>query len=127
MLRALLTLATFAVVWLVAAPAWAFVGAPLCDPHGASAVAPPSQLQSPDVALDVDAARSCAELEIDARRGLPSRQSSLEEISPPREPVLAPILPALFDPSCVLVLVLRAHAVGERPGFADRLDRPPRP
>ena len=126
MLRVLLTVATFAIVWLVAAPARAFVGAPLCDPHGASAVAPPSQLQSPDVSLDVDDTRSCAEVEIEARRGLPSRHSTLEEASSPREPALAPVLPALLEPSCVTELVLRAHARGEHPGFADRLDRPPR-
>lgn len=58
LLRTLLAIATFTVVWLVAAPsqALAFTGlgtAPLCDPRGAITFAPPPQMQDPELSLDI--------------------------------------------------------------------------
>lgn len=53
LLRTFVTLATFAVAWLVASPAQASAPAPVCDPRGAIMFAPPPQMQDPEQSLDV--------------------------------------------------------------------------
>lgn len=73
LVRALLTLAVFAVVWLVVTPALAYerVGAmpaPLCDPRAAVTFAPPPQFQDPDASLDVVQEEDCSPRALDVRK-----------------------------------------------------------
>lgn len=130
LIRTLLTIATFAIVWLVAAPAMAFVGAPICDPHGASAVAPPSQLQESESSLDVDLgfvdADLCAEVSVAIQRGLPTSTSFLDLIATSQEHALSTD-PFVLPPSVSERLdAPRSSFAPPRLGVRGTLERPPR-
>ncbi len=125
LLHALLAVATFTVVWLVASPASAFsTRAPVCDPRGAIGFAPPPQIQDAELSLDIPA--DCfGESPLEAKNFAPGRNSAID-VSSSQEPV---------SPTASLVL---ATSVAERlsipvvecprppPGYQQGVDRPPR-
>jgi hypothetical protein len=125
LLRTLLALATFAVVWLVVSPASASPSmAPLCDPRGAITFAPPPQIQDAELSLDIPA--DCAtDSPSESRNVVPGRGPQID-ISFSQEPVAASgtRLPALIFAERLPARV--AVDVGLRPGVRASLERPPR-
>lgn len=128
--RTFVTLATFAVVWLAfgrTAEASAAYVAPLCDPRGASAIAPPPQMQSLEMSLDVVVVDDdCSDL-LDAHQVTPGRAPRGAEGASASQPQFQ-------TPSAVVTPTapndrLPAPAASirfARPGFRVSLDRPPR-
>ncbi len=121
-LRLWLAVTVSALVWLVAAPAFA---APICDSRGASAFAPNPKLDEPVASLDLVASSDCmfaADFGVGVDQGHDSRID----------------LDFSVTPACIMHAsgVARAHserlsvgpAAQRDPPSADaaRLDRPPR-
>jgi len=123
LLRAFVTLATFAVVWFVASPAQA--AAPVCDPRGAIMFAPPPQMQDPEQSLDVVAPCDRAEDPFAARQVTPQRGPQID-LSSSQEPVtpsafVVPLSPPLARIAAPEEALPRAPA-----GVRSALERPPR-
>jgi len=123
LLRAFVTLATFAVVWFVASPAQA--AAPVCDPRGAIMFAPPPQMQDPEQSLDVVAPCDHAEDPFVARQVTPQRGPQID-LSSSQEPVtpnafVVPLSPPLERIAAPEEALPRAPA-----GVRSALERPPR-
>jgi hypothetical protein len=125
LLRAFVTLATLAVVWLVASPAKA--AAPVCDPRGAIMFAPPPQMQDPEQSLDVVAPCDArAKDPLAARHVVPGRGTPIDFVSSTQEPVTAG---AFFVPlAAPLARIPAPEAALARPpnGVRTALERPPR-
>jgi hypothetical protein len=123
--RLFVTFAAALAVWAVATPAWA--AAPICDPRGATGVAPAPQLQQPQTSMDVAAPDDdCADV-LAATTTLDSGRSP--EPTPPRaaqEPVVASMTP-VAPPAPLAETFARDGTTGsERAGARSRVDRPPR-
>lgn len=132
-LRTFVALATFAVVWMSSGRAMAQTTyrAPLCDPRGATTLAPPPQVQALEISLDiVTNDDDCTESAMDTRfvhPGHPSRQGAESRSQAPL---------ARLDTR--VSRYLSAPMRGERlpapvaietrlpPGFTDSPERPPR-
>ena len=131
LLRALLTLATLVVVWLVASPARADVlggdrAAPICDPRGAIGFAPPPQIQDLEVTLDVVLNDGCTSSQDDLLRAVPQRAPHADA-APTQEPALTSVVSPAPDPSSsARVLAPRATDVRLPAGVKRAVDRPPR-
>lgn len=125
--RVLLTLATIAVVWLVAAPAMAATRAPVCDPRGAIAFAPPPQIQDLEQSLDVVLNEDdCTSPSTETRHVERDRAPRLLTWSA-QEPAAAPPAVMAVRGGGERVLAPAAPAGdGARPGYRASLDRPPR-
>jgi len=127
LLSALIAVATFAVVWLVAAPAHA-TGAALCDPRGAVVFAPPPQQQDPEVTLDIVVNEDdCTQSPLEQKHATPGRAPAPEAAAAAREPASSfalTIVPlaAAFE----RLPAPAASAARERPGFRTSFERPPR-
>jgi hypothetical protein len=112
-----------AVLWLVSPRA--FAAAPLCDPSGASMVAPPPAL--PSVTGDLVAPRPCDDLghdwvdNVHPAREMPKAQRSVE---PPDRVVVVPV--ALPDQKGVKLPRPDATRSPALPGFSASVYRPPR-
>jgi hypothetical protein len=130
--RTFVALAAALVAWLVASPAHA--SAPLCDPRGATVIAPAPQLQAPQTVLDAAApapsddgtceANECEQrgwehgrVPVPEARGSSSDGESLASRSagPAIETLFSGLQPRPDD-----------GAAGERSGERVRVDRPPR-
>lgn len=130
-LRLVLTLATFAVAWLVLpGAARAAVQAPVCDPRGATMFAPPPQRQDPETSLDVvvnddDCTKSPLELRgvTPGRTPPPSAPSRSQDIA--TVALLVSAAPAAPASDARLPAPDASHA-SSRPGFRASLERPPR-
>jgi hypothetical protein len=129
LLRVLVTLTTFIVVWLVARPAMAMMdGAPVCDPRGAAGFAPPPQFQDPEQSLDiVTNDDDCTQSPLESRHVVPSHRAPATDFSSTSQ-----------DPAAAGASVVIERAVGgllpapdasevlPRSGFRDAVERPPR-
>lgn len=125
LLRALVALATFTVVWLVVSPASALPNrAPVCDPRGAVGFAPPPQIQDLELSLDIPA--DCVELSpLDTKNVVPGRAAAID-FSISQEPLLEA---GVAIPTLAFAERLSARRAVEgrpRPGVHARLERPPR-
>jgi hypothetical protein len=112
-------------VWAIATPA--FAAAPLCDPHGATGIAPAPQLQEPERSIDVgDAPDDCgafvvsAESVDDGRAPEPTPPAAVQDqLVPSETPAIAP---ATSEGS----FARDGTSGSERAGARSRVDRPPR-
>lgn len=123
-MQTLLAFATVLVVWLVVSPASAHTRAPLCDPRGLIAFAPPPQIQDAEVSLDIPA--DCVEdSPLETKNYVPGRHVAAFEISSQEPAALAePVLPAI--PLSERLAVRRDVEVRLPPGVRTSVDRPPR-
>ncbi len=124
LLRAIVAIATFAVVWLVVSPASARESAPMCDPRGAITFAPPPQIQDEERSLDIPA--DCFEVSpLEIRNVVPGRGGSIE-LSFSQEPVAAG-RPALLSFSFEeRVPFVKTTSARPRSGARTSVERPPR-
>ncbi len=124
-LRALLALATFTVVWLVVSPASAFVGtAPVCDPRGAIGFAPPPQIQDAETSLDIP--EDCTDVNpLDTHNVVPGRGTPID-FSSAQEPVATTATPTFDLVFAERLPVQVTSEVRPPPGVRTSLDRPPR-
>ena len=112
-------------VWAIATPA--FAAAPLCDPRGATGIAPAPQLQQPETSIDIgEAPEDC---------GLLSQVATSIEHGRAPQPVppgagqnrLVPSVAAAISPAASTESFARDGTTGsERAGARSRVDRPPR-
>lgn len=125
LLSAILALATFTVVWLVVSPASAMSRAPICDPRGAIAFAPPPQIQDAELSLDIPA--DCFDSSpLESKNYVPGHRSAPIDISSMQEPVATTTLEL---PAITLSERLPVRVDGTEtgpPGFRVSLERPPR-
>lgn len=125
LVRALVAVATFAVVWLVVSPASALPRrAPVCDPRGAIGFAPPPQFQ--DLELSLDVPPECVDDGLfDARSVVPGRSAQVD-FSISHDPLLA-TSPVVAAPAAAERLGARAsERGGPRAAIRSPLERPPR-
>jgi hypothetical protein len=130
LVRALLTLVTLVVAWLVA-PTSAFAmttRAPVCDPRGAIGFAPHPQLQDPEQTLDVpEASDDCAKSSDDDRLHADrDRGPRGPETASTSDPTIHRSPGVLTSPSSVRVPAPAAAERGARPAHTLALERPPR-
>ncbi len=126
LLRAIFAVATFAVVWLVASPARA-AGAPVCDPRGAVAFAPPPQQQDPEQSLDIVVNDDdCTQSPLERKNVVPNRAPSPHAAFATQEPATADAAVPVQHPDTARLPAPDAPTSSARPGFPDSLDRPPR-
>jgi hypothetical protein len=126
LIRALLTVAVFAMVWLVAAPAFASTRAPVCDPRGATTFAPPPQLQDLEQSLDVVEPEDCAARSEETRHVTSPKRAPRVVPSAGQEPATAgPPLPVACAESERLSAPV-AKVPTSSPGYRTPLERPPR-
>jgi hypothetical protein len=125
-LRAALTIAVVAIVWLVTAPAFASTKAPVCDPRGAVGFAPPPQLQEPEQSIDVDPSEDCSG-SAEETRHLTGGRTSSSLGGGGLEPARAPSPPDLPLPSCQRVVATRFVSATGAAGVREGVERPPRP
>jgi hypothetical protein len=124
LLRAFVTLATFAVVWLVASPAQA--AAPVCDPRGAIMFAPPPQMQDPEQSLDVVApCDGRADDPFAAHHVGPQRGPQIE-LSDSREPALTNAFVVPLAPPLARIAAPEEDLPRAPAGVRSALERPPR-
>lgn len=144
LLRAVFALATLTVVWLIASPARANTAlvslfppaesapvasrAPLCDPRGATMLAPPPQRQDVELSLDIgfpvddcSAVGGPASLHI-----APGRVPLSPETSTSTDTVVPSTSIGLGRPSESRVAAPRPTRWCEQPGVRTSIERPPR-
>ena len=123
LLRAFVTLATFAVVWMVASPAQA--AAPVCDPRGAIMFAPPPQMQDPEQSLDVIApCDGRAEDPLAVRQATPERGPQID-LSSSREPVTTTTVLVPLSPPIARIAAPEEALARPPNGVRSALERPP--
>ena len=126
--RFVVAFAAALVAWLVATPARA--SAPLCDPRGATMIAPAPELEEHVTSLDAaapadDAPCGAALAAGRAWRGGSVPAPELSRGSAPTFALTSDVHPAV-GAACGASRTSRASADGERPGERGRVDRPPR-
>ncbi len=128
LLCALLSIVTFAVVWLVATPAHARTGAPVCDPRGAVVFAPPPQQQDPEVTLDIVVNDDdCTQSPLEQKHATPGNAPAPDAGAAAREPASAISTTIVARATAEERLPApAATAERERPGFRPSFERPPR-
>jgi hypothetical protein len=112
-------------VWAIATPAWA--AAPLCDPRGATGIAPAPQLQQPETSIDVGVAPDECALRVEALRSAedgraPEPRSPSVASDPVASSTGTPSAPATFESVAPPAL---ETPLGEQSGVRSRVDRPP--
>ncbi len=124
--RLFVAIATALVAWLVAAPAYA--SAPLCDPRGATAIAPAPQLQEPLTSLDIGAPdeNECSESALTARALHDGRAPVPAAPIAAGDSAIPSAMPPVPEAPFVSSHVNRDACLGARDGDHARLDRPPR-
>ena len=112
-------------VWAIATPARA--SAPLCDPRGATVIAPAPQLQQPETSIDIGVSpdecfESLAALKSvdDGRAPEPTPASSAGD------PVVQNVAPVISRAAVGGSVARDGVAGSERAGARNRVDRPPR-
>jgi hypothetical protein len=127
LLRVLVTLTTFVVVWLVAHPAMAMDGAPVCDPRGAANFAPPPQFQDPEQSLDiVTNDDDCTSSPLETRHVVPRHAPPIDAPSTSQEPAAAGAAIVVPRGAGDLLPAPDACEVTPRSGFRGAVERPPR-
>jgi hypothetical protein len=125
LLHAIVAIATFMVVWLVASPASATPNrAPVCDPRGAIGFAPPPQIQDTEQSLDIPA--DCVEVNVFDSKYVGQGRGAPPDLTSSTEPVSAVpplLLDLVFAERLPAALVIEARPP---PGVRASLDRPPR-
>jgi hypothetical protein len=123
--RLFVTVAAAFAVWAVATPAWA--AAPMCDPRGATGIAPAPQLQQPQTSIDVASPdEECADV---AAVTTTLDSGRAPEPTPPQaaqDPVVANVTPATLPAPLVGSFARDGVTGSERAGARSRVDRPPR-
>ena len=123
--RLFVTFAAALAVWAVATPARA--AAPMCDPRGATGIAPAPQLQQPQTSLDVAAPdEDCGD--VTAVTTTLDHGRAPEPV-PPRaaqDPVVASMTPAALPAPLAGTFARDGMTGSERAGARSRVDRPPR-
>jgi hypothetical protein len=123
--RLMVAFAAAIAVWAIATPAWA--SAPLCDPHGATGIAPPPQLQQPETSIDTGvAAEDCSELIALTTSFDNGRAPEPAPPSASQEPLAASAAPASAGAGVTGSIARDRLDVSERAGARSRVDRPPR-
>jgi len=122
--RFMVAFATALAVWVIATPARAT--APLCDPHGATGIAPAPTLQQPETSIDIGAPDDC-----DVVLALTTAvdDGRAPEPSPPsaaREPAVPSAVPVVAFSACSALRETGSAVGSERAGARARVDRPPR-
>jgi hypothetical protein len=122
--RRVLALACLLATWLVVRPAAA--SAPMCDEHGASALAPIPLLDAPDASLDTGGLTDGCEDWVP--RGTAFERDGRPRVSEPKaHPHFVIPEPLGPDPNAACVLGETTGAcVGERAGIRNQVERPPR-
>jgi hypothetical protein len=98
----------------------------MCDPRGATAIAPAPQLQQPETSLDVAAPDDCAQ-RLDALGGVEDGRgpSGVQELSS-ADPAMPSAAPKMIAPPFVRICAPEDSVRGTRSGARARVDRPPR-
>jgi len=124
--RLFVACATALVAWLVAAPAYA--SAPLCDPRGATAIAPAPQLQQPLTSIDVGTPGDdgCREYAVTVRTVNDGRAPAPASPSTSFDSAVPSTTPLVLASPCASRRAAWDAREGERPGEQSRVDRPPR-
>lgn len=126
LLRVIFAVATFAIVWLVAKPAFA-AGAPVCDPRGAVAFAPPPQQQDPEQTLDIVVNEDdCSQSPLDKKHLVPNRAPAPHAAFAAADAATTSAFVCILHASAERVPAPVADVALVRPGFSDSLERPPR-
>lgn len=126
LLRVFVTLATLLVAWLVTSSAGAAEKAPVCDPRGAIAFAPPPQIQDLEQSIDiVTNDDDCTADPLSVRNVAPDRAPVIDGFVG-QDSALPSSLPVLPAPSGERLAPPPVGTDGGRPGFASSLERPPR-
>ncbi len=123
--RHLLALAAAFAVCAIATPA--FAAAPICDPHGATGIAPAPQLQQPETSIDLGLTpEECDAFTVTATTFEDGRAPEPTPPSAGQEPVVESVVPAIA-PAASAGCVGREETDGHvRAGERVRVDRPPR-
>ena len=123
--RLMVAFAAALAVWAIAIPA--FAAAPMCDPHGATGVAPAPQLQQPETSIDLGvAADDCDELLALTTAVNDGRAPEPAPTSAGQEHVLPSVVPAVYPAGSPESLARGSSVGSERAGARARVDRPPR-
>ncbi len=126
--RLMVAFAAALAVWAIATPA--FAAAPLCDPRGATGVAPAPQLQQPETSLDVDSTPPSSDCQAPAPVTTRFDGGRTPAPAPTSTVAADPVLPGVTAP--LLQSVSRGSFARdgvsgtERAGARTRVDRPPR-
>jgi hypothetical protein len=124
LVQTLLAFATTLVVWLVVSPASASGRAPICDPRGLIAFAPPPQIQDAELSLDIPA--DCVELSpLETKNYAPGHRTAAVDFSP-QEPVAEATLTLPAIAPSERLSVRRDVQARPPPGFRTSVERPPR-
>jgi hypothetical protein len=124
--RIFVACATALVAWLVAAPAYA--AAPLCDPRGATAIAPAPQLQEPLTSIDVGARdeNECSESPVAMRTANDGRAPAPASPRTASDSAITSTTPPVVESPFASARMPRDSRSGERRGERAHVDRPPR-
>ena len=112
-------------VWAIASPA--FAAAPLCDPHGATGIAPAPQLQQPETSIDVGEAPDECGNTCEATATIDDGRAP--EPAPPgagQDPLVPSAAPAILPAVSVESFARDGVSGSGRAGARSRVDRPPR-
>ena len=113
-------------VWAIATPA--FAAAPLCDPRGATGIAPAPQLQQPETSIDVGQAPDECDLFVVGTESIDHGRAP-QPVPPPGAEMdpLVPGVVAKIAPAASVESFARDGTPGSaRAGARARVDRPPR-
>jgi hypothetical protein len=114
-------------VWAIATPA--FAAAPLCDPRGATGIAPAPQLQEPETSIDVgdgDATDDCGVFVVSAESVDDGRAPAPTPPAAVQDQVVPSHAPAISPATSTGSFARDGTSGSERAGARSRVDRPPR-
>jgi hypothetical protein len=112
-------------VWAIATPA--FAAAPLCDPRGATGVAPAPQLQQPETSIDVGMAPD--ECDLLSTMTTTIDDGRAPEPTPPsaaQDQLVPSVVPEIAPAASAGSFSRDGVSGSERAGARARVDRPPR-
>jgi hypothetical protein len=124
--RIFVTLATFLVVWIATSAASAAEKAPVCDPRGAIAFAPPPQIQDLEQSIDVVTNDDdCTASPLSVRNVTPDRAPAFDGFGAQDSalPALLSLVTSFEGERLVWPDPARSP---RRPGFTSSIERPPR-
>jgi hypothetical protein len=123
--RLMLAFAAALAVWAIATPA--FAAAPLCDPRGATGIAPAPQLQQPESSLDVgQAADDCDGFNTLTASFDDGRAPEPAPASAPQDELVPNVAPVIALAASGGSFARDGTSASERAGARSRVDRPPR-
>jgi hypothetical protein len=115
-------LAVAITAFIVASPARA--AAPLCDPRGATVLAPAPQLQEIPTSIDVDMSDDCLDQALSEKAMTPGHAPTFELQAP--DPGATLVTPHVLPPSESFLLPPPRDDSRPRDGVTTLLERPPR-